>query len=513
MKNNKLVMCGLGLACLANSAWAMQKTEKPNVILIYADDLGKGMLSFYGQKYIKTPNIDKIFKRGVSFSNAYGAHFSAPARASLMTGYSDCRDDFWTNTRGGCLMLKDTCDIAPVEAEIDAKRIKLPDNDPYLGEVFQQAGYTTGQIGKLGFSFASTRKEIDSHGWDYYYGYMDHQSCHGFFPPYLYENGEIRIIEGNTHTDCAKTHLPYDSEKNIKERWDMTGKAHYSQDLFDEKVLEFLEENKSRPFFLYHPSQLPHGPVSVNAIHKDVENNKDLNQIEKEYASMVLMLDETVGMILDKVEELGIADNTIIIFSADNGHEVYTEIEGRTSSKTHYLTNEPIDNCTLRFTSEVVGDTFNGNMGLSGKKRSNLQGGICVPLVYYSPKLLKKGESDEVVANYDFIATMADLIGVDIESDKDASSYLEVVKNPRIKRSEDRYVLVDSYEGPTVVRNDGWKLRYCNVTDNVELYDLKKDPKELNDLAATEVLICQELTEIMKSEVEKTMTRGGFKMK
>ncbi len=447
--------------------------EKPNVILIYADDMGKGMISAYGQQYLSTPNIDKLINNGVQFNNAYGCHFSAPARASLLTGYSDCTKGFWSNSKGGTMIAADTADIARIEAKLDKTAVRLPKDDEYLPEVFNKAGYVTGEIGKLEYAFASTRSQAASHGWDYYYGYLDHEACHGFFPPFLYENGKIVMIEGNTHTDCAKARSPYDDPKNVELRKNMEGKKQYSQHLFNEKIKDFIAENKKKPFFLYHPTQLPHGPVGVPYIHKDVEKMHNLTFVEKEYATMILLLDETVGMILDEVEKAGIADNTLIIFSVDNGHEIYCETRGRTRSRHDVRTGQLIDNCYLRFTSEVVGDYFNGNMGMTGKKRSNLDGGVVVPLTYYWPSKFTPRSTDELVANYDMIATLAELIGVDINEKKDAISYLPLLQSAQNKLPADRFVLVDSYEGPSIMSNDGWKLRYCNVSGEFELYHIK----------------------------------------
>ncbi|MFI3321807.1 MAG: sulfatase-like hydrolase/transferase [Rikenellaceae bacterium] len=512
VKNRYLPILMLG-ACCVKSVYAetnsnnSSKSElgKPNVIFIYADDMGKGMLSAYGQKYISTPNIDKLIQGGVQFSNCYGAHFSAPARASLLTGYSDCKADIWNNPKGN-LIVADTAEVAPIEAILDAMHIKLEEGDDYLAEVFNKAGYVTGEVGKLEYAFASTRSQVKAHGWSYYYGYLDHGACHGFFPPFLYENGEIVMIEGNTMTGCGKEVARVWDESH----YDMTGRKQYSQDLFNDKIEAFLETNKDKPFFLYHPTQLPHGPVGVPYVHEQVKYLPNLTDVEKEYATMVILLDEAVGKILKKVEELGIADNTMIVFSNDNGHEIYTESAGRTASYHNVHTGEVIDNYNVRYTTENVGDIFNGNMGMSGKKRGNFDGSINVPLCYYMPSKLTPRVCDEVVANYDFIATMAQLVGVDISEKKTARSYLELLTDKDATLPKERFVIVDSYEGPALMTNDGWKIRYCNVTDKYELYNLDNDYKELNELSGQYPEITEKLSKLMESEVETTMTRGGY---
>jgi len=132
------------------------------------------------------------------------------------------------------------------------------------------------------------------HGWDYYLGYLDHIRAHGFYPPYLFENGKLKEITGNSLTNCGKSGEP-ETNETYQERWDMTGKEVYSQNIFMENILDFIRAGKSNPFFLYFPTQLPHGPVSIPEVHPDFVDNENLTQIEKEYASMVKLLDDNVG--------------------------------------------------------------------------------------------------------------------------------------------------------------------------------------------------------------------------
>lgn len=496
-----LVFTSLCSLSAANAA----ELNRPNVILINADDMGKGMLSINGQKHIKTPNIDKIFSSGVHFSNAYGGHLSAPARAMLLTGYSDCREGRYSVAKGGQLLFADTIEIAQVERELDDQRIKLPEGDHYLAQIFKQAGYTTGQIGKLGYSFSSTRSEMIDQGWDHYYGYLDHVRCHGFYPPYLFEDGEIVFIEGNTHADCAKTERAKIGSSSL----DMSGKSRYSQDLFNVKIKDFLQTNCDRPFFLYHPTQLPHGPLSIPYIHEQVVDMDELSAVEKEYATMMLLLDEAVGMILNEVERLGIEERTIIIFTSDNGHELYTQTSSNPTSKSRNITTgEKVDNYTVKYRSEICGDVFDGNMGMAGLKRSNLEGGSCVPLAYYIPSAGEARLVDDIVAGYDMIATLAEMLEVPINKDKDARSYYSLLTNANSHLPSDKVVVIDSFEGPMIVRNDGWKVRYSPVPQAFELYNIKRDKQEREELSQQHPSILQELVNELKSIIEKTDCRS-----
>ncbi|MFR9522384.1 MAG: sulfatase-like hydrolase/transferase [Rikenellaceae bacterium] len=511
MKNSTIIALST-LISLSNgeaNANGRNSEDRPNVIFIYADDMGKGMLSAYGQHYIETPNIDMLIKGGVQFSNAYGCHYSAPARASLLTGYSDLHKDHWQKTSGGGFIVADTAKIATIESELNMNDVALGEGDDYLPEIFAKAGYATGQIGKLEYGFMTSRQQMFNHGWDYFYGFLDHNRCHAFYPIFLFENEKIVMIEGNTLTDCGLTRED-DSVESYLDRIDMSGKAQYSQDLFNVKIAEFIEAHKDEPFFLYHPTQLPHGPVAVPKIDKRVENIPSLNTLEKEYATMMLLLDDAVGMIMSQIERLGLSDNTIIVFSSDNGHEIYYEAQGRTSKTGNPVTGEKIDNHNVIYRSEVVGDIFNGNMSMAGNKRSNLNGGINVPLIYYCPSKFKAHQCSELVSNYDFIITMAQMLNVNTSESKQGISYYDLLLDSTATLPNDRFVLADSFEGPTIIRNDGWKLRYCNVTTEYELYNILTDKEEYKNLASQYPEIANKLRQELIQYIDTTVCRTEY---
>ncbi|GAA4302206.1 arylsulfatase [Aestuariibaculum suncheonense] len=464
-----------------------KKKNKPNVIYIMADDLGPGMLSYYGQKYFTTPNIDKIAEQGIVFNNSYSSTFCAPSRATFITGYNDCRENKYVLTSGKGYK----------EAAIDASKDKIVQNridavigiEPditYLPQVFKAAGYVTGEIGKLDYGFLTTAKQMNNHGWDYHYGYYDHTQCHGFYPMFLHENGNRISIPGNTHPDAAKTGESGSDEQQEQARWDMNGKTVYSQDLFLNKMLEFIRTNKENPFFLYHPTQLPHGPVAIPAIHPEIAFNDDLTQIEKAYASMVKRLDDDLGIIINELDALGIADNTMIIFSSDNGHELYYNYKDRTAKPYRNMqTGQPFNNITDKFYSEIGGDIFDGNNGQAGLKRSNWNGGVKVPLFIYWPNKIKPGQtSDKLVANYDFMTTMADMLGVNIQENKDGTSYYNTLLNKK-QKSEEQHTSIafGSFMGPALITHDGWKLRYFAPKNIFQLYYIPDDYKEENDVS------------------------------
>ena len=513
-KNTLVLICSIAMIVGCSDVKKKEKKEKetPNVILIYADDLGRGLLSEEGQKIINTPNIDKLANDGVRFENAYGSMFCAPARASLITGYHDAHGDKWQITSGGAYMniSRGSLNQQQIEAKLYAQLDEIPESEVFLPEVFKEAGYVTGEVGKLEWGFSATNKQMERHGWDYYYGYLDHVRCHGFYPPFLFENGNLVNIEGNTLTNCGKS-IEKETEKAFEERWNMEGKAVYSQNIFIEKIIDFIRKNKDSPFFLYHPTQLPHGPVSIPEVYDEYKNDDRLTQIEKEYASMVKMLDDHVGIIMKELKDLGIDDNTMVIFTSDNGHEIYYSQEGRILKPVRNMkTGEFFDDVNTKYYSELAGDVFDGNDGMAGIKRSNWEGGVRVPLIVRWPGKIKPGTtSNALVANYDFMATMADLVGFKLPEDKDGVSYL-----PHLMGQEDyqgqEYVVYSSFVGPGITTRDGWKLRYFAKDDIFQLYYLPNDYREENNLVASNQEKAEELKQILLKECNGDLKNGWF---
>ncbi len=506
-------------------------SNKPNVVFIYADDLGRGMLSCYGQKYLKTPNIDKLYEGGMSFSNAHGCHICAPARASLMCGVHDTHCGRWHFTRAG--IYKDVAkgDITLEQAYelIQKTGFEERSGEVYLPMVFKQAGYTTGQIGKLEWGFATTGDAIKAHGWDYHYGYYDHEMCHGFYPPFMFEDGQKIDIEGNTDVHCGADQF---SRTTFTKNGDdiENGRAVYSQDLFDEKIDDYLRKNKDKPFFLFHPTQLPHGQLSIPEISPLVINNEELTFTEKLYASMVIRMDDCVGKIMDTLEELGIMDNTMIVFGADNGHCCYSSAERTGRSPMTVEGGAHVDNLNVRGNSEAIGDIFNGNNGMTGYKSSNFEGGTRVPLIFYQRNKIKHGVSDRLIANYDFMATMADMLDTNQGDNKDGKSYLRSVTGECKRDEEQDYIVYASERGPAIVTKDGFKLR-SYITDNFkffrlfgafwkeiegdivfELYNLNDDYTEENNLIEKYPEKADKMKSILVRECDGNLIHGLTQM-
>tara|TARA_R110000868_G_scaffold366839_1_gene629782 strand:- start:24240 stop:25844 length:1605 start_codon:yes stop_codon:yes gene_type:complete len=489
-----------------------EEVKKPNIVLIYADDLGIGLLGHEGQKIIKTPNIDQLVIEGLRFTNAYSNMLCAPARASLITGLHDCHSKKFEITPGAMYKKISTEDFSQEEIGnvLESVLSPIPKGDVFLGQVAKEAEYRTTQIGKLEWGFSTTHQQMGRHGWESYYGYFDHVRAHGFYPPFLFENGRLVPIEGNTLTNSGKSGEP-ETPENYKERKNTDGKEHYSQHLFMDKALDFIETNKDNPFFLYFPTQLPHGPVAIPKIHPDFMDDNRLTPIEKEYASMVKMLDDNVGQIMQKLKELNIDENTMVIFTADNGHEIYYAQKGRVEKPyANINTGELFDNIKHKYYSDLSGDVFDGNGGRAGMKRSNLQGGIQVPLIVRWPARIEAGRtSNRLIANYDLLATLAETTGFSRPFNTDGISFYNELINHR-EGEEHEFVVYSSYTGPSLISDEGWKIRTDLEKGVFELFYLPDDFKEEKDLSKQRPEKLKELKKKLLAACDGNFHNGLF---
>ena len=281
----------------------VERVEKPNVIYILADDLGYGDLGCYGQTKFATPNIDKLAQKGMLFTQHYsGSTVCAPSRSALMTGMHT-----------GHTVVRGNKEVRPEGQH------PIPDSTYTLAEAFKSAGYQTGAFGKWGLGYPGSEGDPIKQGFDTFFGYNCQRLGHNYYPRHLWSNNDSLVLEGN-----------HGNKKEV-----------YAPNLIHEKTLDFIDENKENPFFLYVPSIIPHAelvaPDSImNAFRgkydpehqfqgvddgPDYRNGPYGSQKESHaaFAAMVSLLDLQVGEIMDKVEELGLTDNTIIIFTSDNG--------------------------------------------------------------------------------------------------------------------------------------------------------------------------------------------------
>ncbi len=482
---NAVVLLGCLSAILAQATLGAQ--DRPNVILIFADDLGSGMLGSQGQKIVTTPHLDQLAAEGITFTNYYGGVFCAPSRWTLHTGMHDGRIGGWSHNQSGLLIRNDKAGVSAEESLkllnefVPKSSAPIPDHEVFLAQVARNAGYRTAQFGKLDVGFLTNHDRIKRFGWDHYEGYYSHSRCHGFYPPYLWRNGEKFFLEGNTRPDCGKM-----SEKGDEPVGE--GGQTYSQNVFIAGILDYLRENKDEPFFLAHPTQLPHGPVAIPELHPDFAEDPGLSLAEKKYASMVKMLDDHVGLIMNELKTLGIDDQTLVVFTSDNGHELYYGPKGTFAKR--FPDGTPANLTDKKWRTSECGDVFDGAGGRAGLKRSGYQGGMQCPLIARWPgKIAPGGKTDHLSAHYDFMATLAEVVGGEIPSGKDSISYLPVLLGKEQAEVHDHVVVNNNFSRmgrSALITNEGWKLIEIDRGKNhYQLYNLREDNEERFDLAST----------------------------
>lgn len=456
----RLLTCVLlPLLCLWTQRAAGADTpRRPNVVLIIADDLGWGELGCYGQKKIRTPGIDRIAAQGMRFTQCYsGSPVCAPSRCCLMTG-----------KHTGHAFIRDN-KATPPEGQYPLKADEVT-----LAELFKTQKYATGAIGKWGLGMFDTEGSPLKQGVDFFFGYNCQGHAHNHYPKYLYRNDQRFTLEGNPGG--------------------ATGKV-FSHDLFDKETLDFVRAHKDKPFFLYLPYIIPHlalqAPEDALAEYRGQfpetpYTGKPYQKHETPhaaYAAMITRMDRTVGRLLDLLKELKLEDDTIVLFTSDNGPA--TQGYAGTDS-----------------------DFFGSTGGRRGYKGEVYEGGIRVPLVVRWPNRIKAGTvSDHVCYFPDFLPTLMELIDARaaIPQGIDGVSFAPTLRGTpdAQKKREHLYWEFPSYGGQQAVRLGHWKAVRRGLskgTVKTELYDLDKDPAEKSDIAAQHKDIVEKVEQIMKKE-------------
>ncbi len=439
----------------------LSSSPKTNIIYILADDLGYGDLSCMGQNKFQTPNIDRMAKEGMLFTQHYaGCTVCAPSRSSLMTGQ--------------------TTGHTPIRGNKEWKpegQWPIPAATFTVAEMLKAAGYVTGGFGKWGLGYPGSEGDANMQGFDEFYGYNCQRIAHNYYPSHLWDNQEKVMLEGNSG-DQFETYAP---------------------ELIHKRALQFIEKNKDNPFFLYYPTTIPHAELLLPEENMKEFQGKLLPEKEFKgaepgdkgfrdgsygtqpeahaaFAAMVTLLDKQVGDVFDKLKELGLDKNTIVIFSSDNG----PHLEGGADP-----------------------DYFDSNGSLKGYKRDLYEGGIREPMIAWWPEKIKAGtKSDLISAFWDVMPTIADLAGVKIPENIDGISFLPtLLGQDGQKQHEYMYWEFHEMGGRQAVRKGNWKLVRYNVFNadksTTELYDLNTDLGEENNVAARYPEIVSELLELM----------------
>jgi arylsulfatase A-like enzyme len=412
------------------------RTTKPNIVFILADDLGYGDLGCYGQKLVATPNLDKLAADGVRFTQFYcGSTVCAPSRCALMTGMH----------------------MGHARIRGNARTDLLPE-DVTVAEILKNAGYKTCLSGKWGLGTAGNSGIPNRQGFDEFYGFLDQKHAHTQYPTQLWQNEEEVFLDGNFGPV----------------------RKDYAQELFTKRALDFLDRNKTGPFFLYLSYTTPH---ANNELTRQTGNGMELPgdhpyqdkpwaKPDRDFAGTVSRLDRDVGSILAKIKELGIDEDTIVMFASDNG----PHREGG---------NNP--------------ELFDSNGPLRGIKRDLYDGGIRTPFLARWTGNVKPGQvNDSVCAFWDILPTFAELAGVKAPQGIDGISFVPALHGRAIPSRP--YLYWEFHEGgfSQAVRLGSWKgVRRKNRQAPVELYDISVDTEETKDVAASHPEVVKRIAEIM----------------
>lgn len=439
-------------------ALSVDAADKPNIIWIMADDLGYGDLGCFGQKVIQTPNIDRMAKEGMKFTHFYaGATVCAPSRSVLMTGLHHGH----TRVRGNA-------------GKINPAAQALREGDVTVAKVLQDAGYKTALIGKWGLGDVGEAESglPRKHGFDYFYGYLNQSHAHNHYPEYLWRN-ETKVPLPNVVTSTGANDTGY-----------ATKAVQYSDDLFAEEALKFVQENKVGPFFLYWSMVVPHANNERGRELKDGAEvpdygpyaDKDWPNPDKGQAAMITRLDGYVGRMLTLLKEQELAEKTLVIFTSDNGPH----------DESHHDLSR-----------------FNPAGPFTGIKRSLTDGGIRVPLVAWWPGTVKADAETKHVGSFaDWLGTAADLAGVKAPERLDSISFAPTLLG-KAGQSEHEYLYWEFHEGgfkQAALYQGRWKgIRQESPDVPVALYDQQNDIAEKINVAKDHPEIAEKIGTYLKT--------------
>ena len=445
-----MLLTGAALAAgaCANGQKAVQ--PKPNVVFILADDLGWGDLSCYGQTMFRTPNIDRLASEGLRFTQCYsGTTVSAPSRSCLVTG-----------THSGHTAIRGNVELAP------EGQFPLPADAVTIFHDLKAAGYTTGAFGKWGLGFVGSTGDPQKMGVDKFYGFNCQLLAHSYYADHIWDNENRVELADNCDS------VPY-------------GEGSYIPDLIHERALQFLDDavKDGKPFFMWYPTTIPHAELIVpqdsiirslvgrypetpfHGCDQGMPGFRKGGYCSQEYphatfAAMVTRLDVYVGQIVAKLKELGVYDNTIIIFASDNG----PHLEGGADP-----------------------DFFNSNGPWRGYQRDVYEGGIRVPFIVSWPgHVAEGGETDFMCSFWDLMPTLREINGQAVPDDMDGVSLIPVLEGRKGQKEHDYlYFEFQELNGRQAVRRGPWKLVHMNIRgerDYFELYNIDEDPSETQNL-------------------------------
>ncbi|MDF1658564.1 MAG: arylsulfatase [Verrucomicrobiales bacterium] len=460
-------------------------SEKPNIVFILADDLGFHELGSYGQEKIKTPRLDQLAAEGMRFTRAYsGNAVCAPSRCVLMTGKHPGFAEVRTN-KGG---------FKPEGQH------PIPSSEVTIAELLEAEGYVSGAFGKWGLGNIWSEGSPHAQGFERFFGYNCQSHAHSYYPETLWSDEEKFPLNNDPpvpgHAGLVKGADPSDPAS-----YEIFKGEDYASDHINDQALEFIKANQEKPFFLYYPSLIPH--VALHVPDEQLEpylaegwNDPPFTREggygytphftpRAAYAAMITRLDDYVGKVLDLIEELGLTDNTIVIFSSDNG--------------------------TTHLKEEVDYDFFSSVGELRGLKGDLYEGGIRVPQIVKWPGKVEAGSVTDFVTGFeDWLPTMLDLVNAESEVPAEVNG-ISIVPTLLGENQGERSFLYREFTGyggqQAVWLGNQWKgirrdlLKKGNENPlEVQLFDLKADPSESIDVAAEYPEVLKKIEGLMKSE-------------
>lgn len=463
----------------------------PNIVYILADDLGYGELGAYGQELIRTPNLDQLAAEGMRFTDHYsGSPVCAPSRGALLTG---------RHTGHG--YIRDNLEVGGWGPDEPEGQLPLPDAEITIAEMLRPAGYATGFVGKWGLGGPESEGHPNNQGFDFFYGYLCQRVAHNYYPTHLWKNRTADSLAGNSEWFSAHQRIdePLDSERDYYDRF--TG-GTYAPDRMLEEAAAFIDDHRDEPFFLVFATPVPHLALQVPAESLDPYRDAfaDTPYLggsylphpypRAAYAAMISRMDRDIGTLLGRLESLGLDDNTVVMFSSDNG---------------------------TTYTGGVDADYFRSTGALRGLKGSVYEGGIRVPMIVRWPEGVAPGSTTDVVsAFWDIMPTIADFAGVETPGDIDGRSLVPVLVNETVPAETDRalYWEYHAFGGMQAARMGRWKGIRLQAREHpdgpIMLFDLETDIGESTDVSAEHPDVVSRIDSVMGSRTRSEIESWNF---
>jgi arylsulfatase A-like enzyme len=480
-----LVLAALATAPAARQVPSTTAPARPNIVYVYADDLGYGELGAYGQRRIRTPHLDRMAREGMRFTQHYSsAPVCAPARGALMTGLHT-----------GHAYIRGNYELGGFLDEEEGGQMPLHSGARTVAHLLRDAGYATGAVGKWGLGMHDNTGDPNAQGFDDFYGLLDQKQAHNYHPTHLWENGR-RVALRNTYFSPHQTLAAPPADPRVYDRFKGTD---YAPELMTQRALDFIQRHRDRPFFLYLAYPLPHLALQApdEAVRQYVGQFEEHPYLGDQgylptpypratYAAMITTLDAYVGRVLRQLERLDLDEKTLVMFSSDNG---------------------------ATFTGGVDRVFFDSMGGLRGAKMDVYEGGIRVPFVARWPGRIAPGEvSDLPSAQYDVLATLAELVGLDAGT-TDGVSLLPTLLGRAAAQRHHEFLYFEYPEkgGQVAVRTGRWKGVKVNLKAEPaspwQLFDLERDRAETTDVSRQHPDVLARLDGIVRREHRRSHIR------